>query len=126
MHWRKMALSAVAAVGVALTFGSAIAQPWHGGPRYRDSGRGCQIIVYEDADYGGQARRYFRDQSFLEDGWNDRISSFKIVSGDWAFFWDADFSGGSFSAGRDVRYVGDRWNDKISSIRCLGPGRRRY
>jgi len=37
----------------------------------------CEVIVYWDANFGGQSLRTDADLSYVGDHWNDQISSFR-------------------------------------------------
>lgn len=63
-----------------------------------------EIVVFWDANYGGESWRTNLGYSYVGGHWNDQISSIIVVSGTWQFWRDANFKG-----------VGDRsW--------ILGPG----
>ncbi|HXM00453.1 MAG TPA: beta/gamma crystallin-related protein [Rhizomicrobium sp.] len=83
---------------------------------------GCRAVVYWDIDYGGERFVTDHDVSYVGDHWNDKISSIKVISGEWEFFWDANYGGEALRLGPGrYRYVGDHWNDQISSFRCVRP-----
>jgi Beta/Gamma crystallin len=86
--------------------------------------RGCEVIVYWDIDFGGEARRITHDLPYVGDHWNDQISSMRVIAGVWEFYWDIDY-GGEMMTRRPgaYRFVGDHWNDQISSLRCVRPTR---
>lgn len=82
-----------------------------------------QIVVYADANFQGAFRVIFNDcPTLVPDGFNDKISSFVIVSGDWRFYQDVNY-GGQYApvlgpgAYPWVVEVGIP-NDQISSLRC--------
>jgi len=124
---RSMAAGAALAVCLTAIPASLLAQPDWGPPeREGRGGRGCEMIVYRDADYGGQSQEFYSGEPNVGDYWNDQISSVQIVSGVGAFFWEVGFQGERFTAGPGgYRYVGDHWNDQISSFRCIRPTRAR-
>ncbi|HTZ34713.1 MAG TPA: beta/gamma crystallin-related protein [Stellaceae bacterium] len=81
---------------------------------------GCDVIVYWDANFRGESWRTQRDQPYVGDHWNDQISSIRILSGYWEFFWDINYGGERLRlAPGDYAFVGNHWNDQISSFRCL-------
>ncbi len=94
----------------------------------------AQVTVYEDENFSGASRTFRQDVSNLGD-WNDKITSYKVTSGQYGrgssdseprigacFYTDADYRGDSFcaSTGDDQRNVEERFNDKVSSIRVFG------
>ncbi len=86
-------------------------------------GRGCEVVVFWDADFQGEQWRTTRDSEFVGPHWNDQISSIQVLSGTWEFYWDAGYRGEVMRLGPGAyRYVGNHWNDQISSFRCIGPG----
>jgi hypothetical protein len=83
---------------------------------------GCDVIVYWDADFLGEARRITRSLPFVGRHWNDQISSIRVIAGVWEFYWDANYRGEvMIKEPGAYRYVGDHWNDQISSMRCIRP-----
>jgi len=124
---RSMAASAALAVCLTALPASVSAQPDWGAPeRLGGGGRGCEMIVYWDRDYGGASQVFYSGEPYIGDDWNDKVSSVRVVAGVWSFFWDQRFEGERFVAGPGgYRYVGDHWNDQISSFRCIRPTRAR-
>jgi hypothetical protein len=95
---------------------------------YRDSANaqnkrtGCEVVVYWDGGFHGEAWRTIDDQRDVGSHWNDKISSIVVVSGIWEFYWDQQYKGevlvlppGGYPS------VGGHWNDQISSFRCIRP-----
>jgi len=81
---------------------------------------GCDVIVYWDANFRGQSWRTQHDQTYVGDHWNDQISSIRVLSGYWEFFWDINYGGERMRLGPgDYAFVGNHWNDQISSFRCV-------
>lgn len=81
---------------------------------------GCDVIVYWDANFRGESWRTQYDQVYVGNHWNDQISSIRVLSGVWEFFWDANYGGERMRLGHgDYAYVGNHWNDQISSFRCV-------
>ena len=91
---------------------------WHSGWR-----GGCEAIVYQHVRYGGEPLRLTADTPSLGGHWNDRISSIRVISGDWTFYQHDDYRGDQVQVGRDTPDVGRSWNDRISSARCNEGGR---
>jgi hypothetical protein len=103
----------------------------------------AEVIVFRDRQFDGRSRRFDADVSDLrETGWNDRISSFRIVTGgsshEWnwggnwgrpqrpsagvCFYEDVNFEGEYFCAraGTASANLPSGTNDRISSIRLFG------
>lgn len=51
-----------------------------------------EIVVYKDANWGGDEWRTNLDYSYVGDNWNDTISSIIVVSGTWQFYENANFN----------------------------------
>lgn len=86
-----------------------------------DTGGLCHVVVYWDADFKGERWDTEQNQHYVGDHWNDQISSIRVVSGIWRFYWDADYGGEMIELKPgDYRYVDAHWNDQISSFRCVG------
>jgi len=79
----------------------------------------CEVIVYWDANFAGQSLHTDADLSYVGDHWNDQISSIRVISGFWEFYWDAGYRGEVLRLGPgQYPFVGNHWNDQISSFRC--------
>jgi hypothetical protein len=52
-----------------------------------------EVILYWDADFGGESWRTNLNYSYVGDHWNDQTSSIIVVSGTWQFWRDANFQG---------------------------------
>ena len=72
--------------------------------------------VYEGAErtYDGAV------EALQRDGWNDRISSLRVISGRWQICRDNGFRD-CREVGGDEREMPKDWNDRISSLRPLRP-----
>jgi hypothetical protein len=91
------------------------------GPTEQQDGQ-CRVTVYWDADFKGEQWDTSQNQTYVGNHWNDQISSIRIVSGTWRFFWDANYRGEMIELKPgEYYYVGNHWNDQISSFRCVGP-----
>jgi hypothetical protein len=103
----------------------------------------AEVILYVDKDLGGLHTHVFAKavgdsvsdlrQKALEGvgsgvngDWNDKVSSFVIVSGRWQFFKDINFGPAPLPAGGlgpgVYNWVEDEGidNDSISSLKCIG------
>jgi hypothetical protein len=81
---------------------------------------GCDVTIYQHAQFAGAARRFTGDVPWVGDAWNDQVSSIVIAAGVWQFFQHARYEGAVLTLHPGaVGYVGDRWNDQISSFRCV-------
>jgi Beta/Gamma crystallin len=86
------------------------------------------LILFADSNCSGAHKHVFESKSFLSD-FNDVVSSFVILSGQWQFFVDANFVGqvpatGPTSIGPGVynsvtAVLGTNTNDRISSVRAV-------
>ncbi len=113
---RFLSLTALLSVFAASSAAPPPAAAQYGG------GRGCEVIVFWDANFQGEQWRTRRDAGFVGPHWNDQISSIQVMSGVWEFYWDADYQGEVMRRGPgSYAYVGDHWNDQISSFRCVRP-----
>ena len=81
----------------------------------------AEITVFDEPEFGGEARIIDRDVPDLRDaGWNDRISSIRLGPGAWEVCRGVDYRDCRVlrSDDRDLKLTG--WNDSISSLRPLG------
>ena len=74
---------------------------------------------YKDADFRGEYFCVPRGASYAElpRGFNDRISSIRVIDARVTIFEDVNFSGRSERLDSDAADIGRRWNDTISSFR---------
>lgn len=78
------------------------------------------IILFEDRDYRGESRPIRGDEPDLDRlGFNDRVSSLKVMRGDWEACEHAYFRGRCWRFGYNMRVLPNNQNDRISSIRRL-------
>jgi hypothetical protein len=84
-----------------------------------------EVVVYWDANWGGDNFRTNLDITYVGDDWNDQISSIIVVSGTWQFFENSNYGGVasklltpgyySFVENSDVNIA----NDSISSFKVV-------
>lgn len=78
------------------------------------------IHLYEHEGYGGASVVLSQDYPNLSTiGWNDRMTSFKVLNGgDGSMHKDAQYTSGTyaFCCGTQVSNIGATWNDAVSSI----------
>lgn len=79
---------------------------------------GC--VAYEHADFDGDRQDLGPNQIFtyVGDGINDEISSFRVSCGCRVTAWEHRDRGGASRGFDECQYVGDSWNDTISSWQC--------
>jgi len=96
---------------------------WGGGRRMPEWGRpevpregAC---FYKDADFRGQYFCVPRGASYAElpRGFNDQISSIRVMGARVTIFQDVNFAGRGDRFDSDVPDLGRRWNDAVSSFR---------
>jgi hypothetical protein len=87
---------------------------WGRGPMPRQG-----ACFYEDAYFRGQYFCVERGDSIpsMPPGFNDRISSIRVVRGNVTIYRDSDFRGRSSRIRRDVPNLGSSWGDRVSSVR---------
>jgi hypothetical protein len=80
------------------------------------------ITVWEDDDFAGASRVIETAVAQLAGaGWNDRISSLRVDSGQWEICRDNDFRNcQTVSGGEIAKLASSGWNDIISSLRPVG------
>ena len=111
-RWFGIALGMV----LVLCMAAADAQSRRG---YHHGRGGCEAIVYQHEGFRGEQFPITGSMPTLGDRWNDRISSIRVISGDWTFYQHDGYRGDQIRVGRDVPDVGGTWNDRISSIQVL-------
>jgi Beta/Gamma crystallin len=52
-----------------------------------------EVVLYKDANFGGDSWRTNLGYSYVGDSWNDTISSMIVVSGTWQFWRDGNYQG---------------------------------
>ncbi|MEH2001998.1 MAG: beta/gamma crystallin-related protein [Nostoc sp.] len=83
---------------------------------------GASAQVFTDANFSGTASNIFNTDIPGFQGFNDQISSIKVISGQWTFWSDANYSGsglilgpGNYSNLKNLN--GGVYNDVISSAK---------
>ncbi|UAL11793.1 beta/gamma crystallin family protein [Caulobacter segnis] len=119
---------------VALLSTGAFAQDRdHGGDRRddrydrrddrRDDRRGrwgVDLVVFEHRDFGGDSRPIRGEEPDLTRiGFNDRISSLRVMRGQWEFCEHAYFQGRCWRYDYDAGVLPNKQNDRFSSIRRI-------
>jgi hypothetical protein len=84
-----------------------------------------EIVVYFDANYGGNEWRTNLNYTNVGSDWNDQISSIIVVSGTWVFYENTNYGGAksnpltpgyySYVENSNVNIA----NDSISSFQCI-------
>lgn len=79
------------------------------------------VCFFRDADFRGEYFCVPRGASYTElpAGFNDGISSIRVIGARLTIFEDVNFSGRSERIDSDVADLGRRWNDRISSFRVF-------
>ncbi len=88
----------------------------------------AKIVLYQDVNFGGNHIVIeAADANLIDQGWNDRVSSIVVVSGNWVLYRDVNYSGPAWYAnecgglwGKGVYPTPSSWggaNDAISSLR---------
>lgn len=99
-------LAAMAALVIAGAAGAASAQ---------------EIILYDQPNFQGQSLRITQPTSNLTSmRFNDRASSFRIVSGQWELCVDSNYSGGCFTYTSDEAHLG-RYDNLYTGVRPIAP-----
>ncbi len=84
-----------------------------------------EVVVFKDANFGGDSWRTNLDILYTGDYWNDTISSIIVVSGTWQFYEHSNYGGARSNALTPGYYP---WvedpsvniaNDSISSFQVL-------
>ena len=88
-----------------------------------------EIIVFKDANFGGDSLRTNLDYLYVGDDWNDSISSLIVVAGTWQLYENANFNqpdGGASSNLLTPGYyswvedpVVNMANDSVSSFQVI-------
>lgn len=80
----------------------------------------CTVFQHENwntnkGDQDGWSFRTSLRVSYIDDDWNDQISSIIVHSGTWRFYEDVNFSENYIEFGEGYHNVPPSWNDKITS-----------
>lgn len=86
-----------------------------------NDGTNFKITVYEDINFKGKDKTYTSEQALLKEGWNDKVSSYKIQKGRWQLCEDKDYQTNCvrrWASNPDMTRADDgAHNDKVSSLR---------
>ena len=109
--------SAVGTVPAPVATGAASASAEQGGRR------GCELVIYSDANLRGTSAPTDEDQADLgPDGWKDEIASVEVKSGTWDFFTGDNYTGEMMRLGPGSYTTLDaRWARHIGSFMCSKP-----
>lgn len=79
---------------------------------------GGGVVLFEHRDFGGESRPLRGDEPDLARlGFNDRVSSMRIMRGEWEFCEHAYFQGRCWRYDYDVPVLPNKQNDRFSSVR---------
>lgn len=129
---RKTAFLIACGAATLLTTGAFAQDRYHGDRRddryerrddRRDDRRGrwgADVVVFEHRDFGGDLRQIRGDEPDLARlGFNDRISSLRVLRGQWEFCEHAYFQGRCWRYDYDAGVLPKNQNDRFSSIRRI-------
>jgi hypothetical protein len=104
---------------VAQAFAS---EPMAPAPAEAQTAGGCEVAIYADANFAGQATATVENQPRLGDvGWKGEIASVRVKGGTWDFFSDDDYGGQTMRLPPgEYAQFGSPWTKQISSFMCLG------
>ena len=104
---------------VAQAFAS---EPMAPAPAQAQTAGGCEVAIYADANFAGQATATVENQPRLGDvGWKGEIASVRVKGGTWDFFSDDDYGGQTMRLPPgEYAQFGPPWTKQISSFMCLG------
>jgi hypothetical protein len=115
------------AQGAAAQPTAAVAQafdsePMAPAPAQAQTAGGCEVAIYADANFAGQATATVENQPRLGDvGWKGEIASVRVKGGTWDFFSDDDYGGQTMRLPPgEYAQFGPPWTKQISSFMCLG------
>jgi hypothetical protein len=91
-------------------------------PAQAQTAGGCEVAIYADANFAGQATSTVENQPRLGDvGWKGEIASVQVKGGTWDFFSDDDYGGQTMRLPPgEYTQLGPQWTKQISSFMCLG------
>ncbi len=88
-----------------------------------------EIIVFKDANFGGDSFRTNLDYLYVGDNWNDSISSLIVVAGTWQLYENSNFNQDGGGASSNLLTPGyypwvedptvNMANDSISSFQVI-------
>ncbi len=111
-----------AAQQIAAAAQALAAEPMAPAPAQAQTAGGCEVAIYADADFAGQATSTVENQPRLGDvGWKGEIASVQVKGGTWDFFSDDDYGGQTMRLPPgEYTQLGPQWTKQISSFMCLG------
>jgi hypothetical protein len=97
-------------------------EPMAPAPAQERTASGCEVAIYADANFAGQATATVENQPRLGDvGWKGQIASVQVKGGTWDFFSDDDYGGQTMRLPPgEYTQLGPQWTKQISSFMCLG------
>jgi Beta/Gamma crystallin len=111
-----------AAQQIAAAAQALASEPMAPAPAQVQTAGGCEVAIYADANFAGQATSTVENQPRLGDvGWKGEIASVQVKGGTWDFFSGDDYGGQTMrlSPG-EYGQLGPQWTKHISSFMCLG------
>ena len=76
----------------------------------------CCIELYEHSHFRGATKVICKSTRNIGKFWNDKMTSYQVVSGRWILYEDSNFRGRTWFARKRSRNV--KWfNDKLTSLR---------
>ena len=111
-----------AAQQIAAAAQALAAEPMAPAPAQAQTAGGCEVAIYADANFAGQATTTVENQPRLGDvGWKGEIASVQVKGGTWDFFSDDDYGGQTMRLPPgEYTQLGPQWTKQISSFMCLG------
>jgi hypothetical protein len=85
---------------------------------------GCEMAVYNEANFAGDSEQVTEAEPELNDDWDKRIASIQVKAGTWDVFADANYGGESMRLPPgNYNDLGNQWTRRISSVTCSEPSR---
>ena len=111
-----------AAQQIAAAAQALASEPMAPAPAQAQTAGGCEVAIYADVNFAGQATSTVENQPRLGDvGWKGEIASVQVKGGTWDFFSDDDYGGQTMRLPPgEYTQLGPQWTKQISSFMCLG------